>query len=499
MPPSAIGTPCTNTIGPLTLTSMNIHEQIIAFLDGELRDESQVAELLHVLAVAPEKQRLLIDQVRIRRSFATLGGGLASPLAADAAILQGLHAIDAGFPSAGLPPGPPASAAPATAARLFRYSPVLMGSVAALLITVGGVIGYIFGSGGTARSNDLSPLRDRAAVTAPLTPGGQAVGGVTAGSAPTSSGMDRSITGSAPASLARNGGSAGNGSDGTIAALRDSLARLRSRYASLLAADARASRRLTSVSAPVATAPMGPAMLARRDEGSSTREALPTEARPLVSRVAPRAIDGRSPAIAAATFGEMESPRGMDGRPLTDADLAVPDRVWQLGMRSNFRISFPRIYGVETRNNALTDREVVLTRRFGAGAMGLQMPMRMGIAVGGTQFSESFHTNTGGQQIDTIIAQTPSFIYGRGFIAPELVSSENFGASLELGGGGTAVGPFATVGLGLEYRALDRVSVDVGLSSCLLWTKLEQQAIMSTNLNAHVGAAMWFSFDELFK
>jgi hypothetical protein len=205
--------------------------------------------------------------------------------------------------------------------------------------------------------------------------------------------------------------------------------------------------------------------------------------------------------VGASEFGiaSMTPPAQMEKRSLTDEELAVPERVWQIGMRSNFRISFPRIYGIEPRPNALTDREITMTRRLDAGAMGLRMPMRMGIAVGGTQFSESFHTNTGGHQIDTIIEQTPSFFYGRGFIAPELISSENFGASLELGGGGTVVGPFATVGLGLEYRALDRVSVDIGLDSWLLWTKLEQQAIMSTNLNAHVGAAMWFSFDEIFK
>jgi hypothetical protein len=496
---------------------MNIHEQIIAFLDGEMRDESQVAELLHVLAVAPEKQRMLIDQVQIRRSFTTFGGGLASPLAADAAILQGLHAIDAGFPSAG--PSPSASAAPPPSAPLFRYSPMLMGSVAALLITVGGVIGYIFGSGGTTRSDD--GVRAGVAATAPATPGGVGSHVTTEGARVSSStgsvastsgtqmpgtqarGIASGRSGDVGSSTISSGHAATvsvvNGSDGLVVALRDSLSRLRARYASLLAANARETRRIASSSNIAAVAPRNPVAPASHDVQSVIEHGpVGATTQPTIAAVRPRTIGG---GVGTSEFGiaAMTPPAQMEKRPLTDAELAVPERVWQIGMRSNFRISFPRIYGIEPRPNALTDREITMTRRLDAGAMGLRMPMRMGIAVGGTQFSESFHTNTGGHQIDTIIEQTPSFFYGRGFIAPELISSENFGASLELGGGGTVVGPFATVGLGLEYRALDRVSVDIGLDSWLLWTKLEQQAIMSTNLNAHVGAAMWFSFDEIFK
>jgi hypothetical protein len=37
---------------------MSIHEQITALLDGELADQATVAELMHVLAVSPEKRDL---------------------------------------------------------------------------------------------------------------------------------------------------------------------------------------------------------------------------------------------------------------------------------------------------------------------------------------------------------------------------------------------------------------------------------------------------------
>jgi|GEM_PF-2385306 len=447
---------------------MNIHEQIIAFLDGELHNETQVAELLHVLAVAPEKRHLLLDQVKLRRSYATLGAELTSPVAVDMAILQGLHTIDAGFPSASIPPpASPASGQIAGAARFFRYHPMLMGSVASLLLVIGGVIGYLFagGRGGAfATATAVGPAVPQAASSAVSSPPSDATA-----------------------------------DDLVVKGLRDSLARLQSRYGALMAASASGGRPAVHRSAVRAatSADMETPVRMRSDRQAADTVVLSPRSSSVESTIALRSVPADGGLLGGSADPMLSrSPMQMEGRPVTDRDLAVVDRVWQIGLRSNFRLSFPRVYGIEPSTNALTDREVVATRRFESGDLGLRMPLRLGVAVGGTQFSETFRAvgNTSGT-----IAQTPNFIYGRGFIAPEIISSENWGGALELGGGGTAVGPFVTLGLGMEYRAMDRISMDLGVSSWLLWTRLEQQSIMSTNLNAHVGAAMWFSFDEIFQ
>ncbi|MBC8146167.1 MAG: hypothetical protein H7X80_11335, partial [bacterium] len=50
---------------------MSIHEKITALLDGELADAGEVAELMHVLAVSPEKRDLLVEQLSLKRHFAS--------------------------------------------------------------------------------------------------------------------------------------------------------------------------------------------------------------------------------------------------------------------------------------------------------------------------------------------------------------------------------------------------------------------------------------------
>jgi hypothetical protein len=161
-----------------------------------------------------------------------------------------------------------------------------------------------------------------------------------------------------------------------------------------------------------------------------------------------------------------------------------------LGMRNNFRLSLPHIYGVPAQSNTFTDREVVAS--VDAGALGLRAPLRFGAAFGGTQFSQVLHTNTGGVPLDTIIEQSPIFVYGRGFVSSQIISSENVATSVEFGGGGTSIGPFATLGMDLEYRVLDRVSVNGGLSSWFLFSQFRGQTNTSTNLNVHGGFAFRF-------
>src|SRR3954470_11061497 len=92
---------------------MTIQEQITALLNGEMTDEVHVSELMHVLAVSPEKRAILVEQVAMARAFTTMGTGIVPPGAADMKILAALGAVDAAFPAR--PVQEPAAADPAPA------------------------------------------------------------------------------------------------------------------------------------------------------------------------------------------------------------------------------------------------------------------------------------------------------------------------------------------------------------------------------------------------
>ena len=57
---------------------------------------------------------------------------------------------------------------------------------------------------------------------------------------------------------------------------------------------------------------------------------------------------------------------------------------------------------------------------------------------------------------------------------------------------GKIIGPIATLGLNMEYRPIDMLSLHAGVSSWLLWTEYANQVYTSTNLNAHLGFALGF-------
>src|SRR5687768_4004714 len=111
---------------------MTIHEQITALLDGELVDGGAVAELMHVLAVSPEKRELLVDQLSMKRYYTASAAQVVPPASADLAIMRGLASVDASV-AAGAPPDEikrhPASAVPVPVVRR-----VLLASAALMAI-----------------------------------------------------------------------------------------------------------------------------------------------------------------------------------------------------------------------------------------------------------------------------------------------------------------------------------------------------------------------------
>jgi len=438
---------------------MSIHEQITALLDGELIDTSSVGELLHVLAVSPEKRDLLVEQLVLKRRFAASAATIVPPARADLAIMGGLAAIDAGFAGGGAAAAANDDAlAPVPIAPRIPGWRMLMYGVMTLVLMLGA-----FGAGYMLR-NDATLVNTSASAT---------------GSPTTGSPVD----------------------DAALAAARDSIARLQRAMATLAAGQPNTAGAVESRStyAPART-PL-------------SSESRTTESRAAESRTTePRSTDSQTSVPVAANDRDSDylipsHPRGADGESLSRAGrgvtrpgrspelepmtaLAAPEAGpigLQLGVRNNFRLSLPRVYGLTPAPTVLLDREVVGSIALGGADDGLFSRVRAGAAFGQTQFSMVFHSNTGGEEIDTIYEQSPQPFYGRAFLAPELVRFDRFAGLLEVGGGYSGAGGFGTVGFNIEYRPLDEIAIHAGASTWLLWTSFREAVDLSTNVNAHLG------------
>ena len=438
---------------------MSIHEQITALLDGELIDTSSVGELLHVLAVSPEKRDLLVEQLVLKRRFAASAATIVPPARADLAIMGGLAAIDAGFAGGGAAAAANDDAlAPVPIAPRIPGWRMLMYGVMTLVLMLGA-----FGAGYMLR-NDATLVNTSASTT---------------GAPTTGSPVD----------------------DAALAAARDSIARLQRAMATLAAGQPNTAGAVESRStyAPART-PL-------------SSESRTTETRAAESRTTePRSSDSQTSVPVAANDRDSDylipsHPRGADGESLSRAGrgvtrpgrspelepmtaLAAPEAGpigLQLGVRNNFRLSLPRVYGLTPAPTVLLDREVVGSIALGGADDGLFSRVRAGAAFGQTQFSMVFHSNTGGEEIDTIYEQSPQPFYGRAFLAPELVRFDRFAGLLEVGGGYSGAGGFGTVGFNIEYRPLDEIAIHAGASTWLLWTSFREAVDLSTNVNAHLG------------
>lgn len=438
---------------------MSIHEQITALLDGELIDTSSVGELLHVLAVSPEKRELLVEQLVLKRRFAASASTIVPPARADLAIMGGLAAIDAGFAGGGAAAAANDDAlAPVPIAPRIPGWRMLMYGVMTLVLMLGA-----FGAGYMLR-NDATLVNTSASAT---------------GSPTTGSPVD----------------------DAALAAARDSIARLQRAMATLAAGQPNTAGAVESRStyAPARTPLSSESRTTEsRAAESRTTEPLSTDNQTSVPVAAndrdsdylipshPRDADGES--LLRAGRGVTRPGRSPELEPMTA--LAAPEAGpigLQLGVRNNFRLSLPRVYGLTPAPTVLLDREVVGSIALGGADDGLFSRVRAGAAFGQTQFSMVFHSNTGGEEIDTIYEQSPQPFYGRAFLAPELVRFDRFAGLLEVGGGYSGAGGFGTVGFNIEYRPLDEIAIHAGASTWLLWTSFREAVDLSTNVNAHLG------------
>jgi hypothetical protein len=163
---------------------------------------------------------------------------------------------------------------------------------------------------------------------------------------------------------------------------------------------------------------------------------------------------------------------------------------FQAGFRTNLRLSLPRVYGLSTPADIFRDKELIGSYRLG-DEPGIPGSMRLGVAIGETQFAQVLHTNRDTIGIDRTVRQSPALWYGRAYIAPQLVTFDKFRGSLEMGGGGTAIGPMGTLGLTAEWGT-GPITVATGVSGWMLWSGLSEEIYTSTNLNAFMGFGVTF-------
>lgn len=441
---------------------MTIHEQITALLNGDLADDAGIGELMQVLAVSPEKRTLLLEQIRMSRAFGTMGAGVTPPQAADRNIWSGIAAIDNQFgaPQGGAPAavpiavpegGIPLSTAPS------RFRSTMLGVVFGLLLLGAGLgMGYLLWNGDNASSvvvqaseRGTSDLRALAAM--------------------------RDSLGMAKREL---GALAGRHQSALLAV--DSLSRISARE--------RVVYRDRIVHLPVsdtATA-SSPSQSDEKPDETSSPSIHTAKLRSASPDLPPARHDGI--ASRASSTEPIESDELFDD--------TRPPGPWQVGLRDLFRLSLPRVYGLSDSRSIFFDKELYMSYRLGSNQDALAA-FKIAAAVGETQFSQVYHTNTGGQTADTIIEQSPTLHYGRVMVAPELITMRGFTGALELGAGGTMAdgrlfGPVATFGFNLEYRPVDMVALHAGASWWVLWTEFLNQAHISTNLNGHIGFAVGF-------
>jgi hypothetical protein len=436
---------------------MTIHDQITALLNGEMADEGHVAELMHVLAVSPEKRGLLVEQIRMSRAYAAMGATIAPSHTADRAILQGIAAIDAVMPVEPI-------ASPQPARPFWMHIPVLGSAIALLLVAAGLGGGYLLWH-----------------------------------SQPQLQVMERNVPVRAQASIASGDA--------------DSLRSLRAQLQTLAAERNAGLNELAVLRAQQARKVVISRSGARTTENAADRNVTDAAA---VERTPTATIDvtqlkgaSHTTLLAAMNTGNIAVPQQLalnhEDHPADETSSGTQPGKWQGGFRSNFRLSLPRIYGLGGSRSILFDKDLSLSYRLGSGDRGLLSASRIALTAGETEFAQLYHSNTGGTPVDTIFEQTPTVLYTRLMLAPELLHLANWTGSLELGAGaGIAelhgklfgpmklLGPIGTFGFNLEYRPSDLVAVHAGASTWVLWTEFRNQVFASTNLNAHLGFAVGF-------
>jgi len=435
---------------------MGINEEITALLSGDLDDEVRIAELMHVLAVSPEKRNVLREQIRMSRAFTAMGGGIVPPHAADAGILAGISAIDREMAGAmELPADSPAVPAPVAAGA--SWPRMLM--FGAVMTVLGLGVGYLLRGDAPVRHTDAAARMERPALR-----------------------DDRQQV---------------------VAGLRDSLDGARRDLADLAAEHRAALRDLAALRSASGRnaydrngSSIGTSSVEPRQAIADARP-VPTMGTPEISPVELRRAALPVPHDPVATSRAGAVP--LDGGLHTDgfAGSAAVRGPWQVGMRDHFRLSLPRVYGLSDSRSILFDKELMVGYRLGDGGESPISALQIAAAFGETQFTQVYHSGQSGRTPDLIIEQSPTVLYGRLMLASRIFETTDVTGRVEFGGGatvagGTTLGPIGTFGLNMEYRPVDVIALHLGLSSWLLWTEHDGQVYTSTNLNGHMGIALGF-------
>lgn len=452
---------------------MTLHEEITALLHGDISDGDRIAELMHVLAVSPEKRALFVEQIQLSRAFTALGASVAPPRTADQAIWQGLAAVDAEMAGGTAQNvsvlGSSGALTPIAAASAPLWGKVFAVIAGLLLMTF--VIGVQYYEWRDAEST-------RRAASA-LGTSSAPVTGLRA---------DRDIE--------------------AVTLLRDSLAALRSRYDVLANEHGRALTEIEALrnrSAAVRIVYRDRVVTPSTVVADTARTDAPAEPALLQggAQVPVEIADVRRANATSSGDHPLDAQRSSShavaavGSDLDDELGTGGTGPWQIGVRDNFRLSLPRVYGLAGSRSIIFDKDIFVAYRLGGGDQGMLSSMRLMASGGETQFGQIYHTNLGKIGPDTVVRQSPTLQYARVVLAPELVRARNMSGSIELGAGVAvsrfqAVGPIATFGTNLEYRPIDMISLQAGLSGWMLWGQYRSQAITSTNLNGHLGFAIGF-------
>ncbi|MBC8144766.1 MAG: hypothetical protein H7X80_04215, partial [bacterium] len=416
------------------------------------------------------KRDLLVEQLSLKRHFSSSAATIVPPAHSDLSIMRGLGAVDAGFGGAqthNRDDESPTDAAPVPIGlpwSMFGLSRFAAGSVAVLL-TLGA-----FGAGYLLRGDSVGAP---AVISSTTLNSSSGVGNA-------SGAGDRSKAQDARTSVLRD--------NTELLGARDSIAQLERMIAGL-SNDVRAAQRRSNstvvVTASNSAEPPSRVTAIDAKEPMTTKSQLVamTQLLPPAQGI-PRASRVFAGSEVQPTTSSFSSPTK------APEDSQLPR--WQAGVRNHFRLSLPRVYGLSKPPTATLDRELVATYELGGNDGGILSRVRAGAAVGQTQFGMVFHSNTGGEPIDTIFEISPHAYYGRAFVAPEIIRSDAFAGLLEVGGGYSTAGGFGTVGFNVEYRPVPSVAVHAGASSWLLWSRYNSGVNLSTNVSAHVGAMIGF-------
>ncbi|MCB0714094.1 MAG: hypothetical protein KDD67_17345 [Ignavibacteriae bacterium] len=449
---------------------MNTNDNITALLHGELTDDTQLGELMHLLAVSPEKRKNLLEQIRLSRQLLRSGTTLPTPntgvegiwnqvmapnISPTPNVLNGGATVAAGVNST-------STSASITATRertKRRYLPLLL----TLLFGIGGglLLGWNLSSSNDKLNGDTSLM-----ASSTMEP------------SPTTSAHSLSPTALSTSSehIVKENVKVQEREGESLLNSKKSLSRLEQKISTLQEVLRQEQLRTSTLQEENAILRSELATLeAQKSANDSFSVQLPSY--PTPDRVETRTTlpaselrDGLAQTLAAV-------PRMPDTTPEEKQNLV------RVEARQFFRTSLPNVQGLDGSGSLVLDREVGVSIRlddFG-------LPSRVGIAAGQTIFSQVFHTNTGGALNDTIIEQSPTLFYGRAYIAPHLFGTEKVISSAEIGGGGTELGPIGTIGLGVEYSLSNRVTLGGGVTSWLLWTSFKNQLHTSTNLTGHIG------------